>query len=289
MTQDLISVIVPIYNVEKYLRTCLNSLLEQTYENFEVLMINDGSTDGSAAICQEYAERDSRFVYFEKENGGLASARNFGIDYSKGMYISFIDSDDWVVETYLLDLYNAIVKSKSDISISHHIGYKDDTGDYYIYIYKYFEKEYDSSQFISELPTLELQSIVYHTSWGKLFRKNLFDNVRFAEGKLIEDTRIGFKLFLEATKIIYINKGLYVYRERECSIIKTISEKQLEDALDALVERICILTIRGLYSDSFKENLLWYLKNKKMQALESGLENSEIYRRYQEMIYLIES
>lgn len=159
----------------------------------------------------------------------------------------------------------------------------------YIYIYEYFEKEYDSSQFISELPTLELQSIVYHTSWGKLFRKNLFDNVRFAEGKLIEDTRIGFKLFLEATKIIYINKGLYVYREREGSIIKTISEKQLEDALDALVERICILTIRGLYSDSFKENLLWYLKNKKMQALESGLENSEIYRRYQEMIYLIES
>lgn len=286
---ELISVIVPIYNVEKYLRTCLNSLLEQTYENFEVLMINDGSTDGSAAICQEYAERDSRFVYFEKKNGGLASARNFGIDYCKGVYISFIDSDDWVVETYLLDLYNAIVKSKSDISISHHIGYKDDTGGYYIYIYEYFEKEYDSSQFISELPTLELQSIVYHTSWGKLFRKNLFDNVRFAEGKLIEDTRIGFKLFLEATKIIYINKGLYVYREREGSIIKTISEKQLEDALDALVERICILTIRGLYSDSFKENLLWYLKNKKMQALESGLENSEIYRRYQEMIYLIES
>ncbi len=94
---------------------------------------------------------------------------------------------------------------------------------------------------------------------------------------------------MEATKIIYINKGLYVYRERENSIIKTISEKQLEDALDALVERICILTIRGLYSDSFKENLLWYLKNKKMQALESGLENSEVYRRYQEMIYLIES
>ena len=107
---ELISVIVPIYNVEKYLRTCLNSLLEQTYENFEVLMINDGSTDSSATICQEYAERDSRFVYFEKENGGLASARNFGIDHSKGMYISFIDSDDWVVETYLLDLYNAIVK-----------------------------------------------------------------------------------------------------------------------------------------------------------------------------------
>ena len=289
MIPDLISVIVPIYNVEDYIRQCFDSLLNQTYQNFEVLMINDGSPDNSASICQEYAARDSRFRYFEKENGGLASARNFGIDYSKGMYISFIDSDDWVVETYLLDLYNAIVKSKSDISISHHIGYKDDTGDYYIYIYKYFEKEYDSSQFISELPTLELQSIVYHTSWGKLFRKNLFDNVRFAEGKLIEDTRIGFKLFLEATKIIYINKGLYVYRERECSIIKTISEKQLEDALDALVERICILTIRGLYSDSFKENLLWYLKNKKMQALESGLENSEIYRRYQEMIYLIES
>ena len=286
---ELISVIVPIYNVEKYLRTCLNSLLEQTYENFEVLMINNGSTDSSATICQEYAERDSRFVYFEKENGGLASARNFGIDHSKGMYISFIDSDDWVVETYLLDLYNAIVKSKSDISISHHIGYKDDTATYFIYVYEYFEKEYYSSQFISELPTLELQNIVYHTSWGKLFRKNLFDNIRFTSGKLIEDTRIGIKLFLEASKIIYINKGLYIYREREGSIIKTVSEKLLEDTLDALVERICIVTMRGLYSDSFKKNLLWYLKNKKMQALESGLQNSEIYRRYQEMIYLIES
>lgn len=136
---------------------------------------------------------------------------------------------------------------------------------------------------------MELQNIVYHTSWGKLFRKNLFDNIRFTSGKLIEDTRIGIKLFLEASKIIYINKGLYIYREREGSIIKTVSEKLLEDTLDALVERICIVTMRGLYSDSFKKNLLWYLKNKKMQALESGLQNSEIYRRYQEMIYLIES
>ena len=100
MEKELISIIVPIYNVEKYLRQCLESISEQTYKNFECLLINDGSPDNSAEICREYVEKDARFRYFEKENGGLASARNLGIKYSKGKYISFIDSDDWVEPDY---------------------------------------------------------------------------------------------------------------------------------------------------------------------------------------------
>lgn len=105
MIPDLISVIVPIYNVEDYIRQCFDSLLNQTYQNFEVLMINDGSPDNSASICQEYAARDSRFRYFEKENGGASSARNMGIEYSEGSYITFVDPDDWLDETYLEILY----------------------------------------------------------------------------------------------------------------------------------------------------------------------------------------
>ena len=102
--QELVSIIVPIYNVENYLRQCLDSILSQTYQNFECLLINDGSPDHSADICREYVEKDSRFRYFEKENGGVSSARNLGIERSKGQYITCIDSDDWVDSDYIRDL-----------------------------------------------------------------------------------------------------------------------------------------------------------------------------------------
>lgn len=118
MENELISVIVPIYNVENYLRMCLDSIQNQTYKNFECLLINDGSPDNSAEICREYVAKDSRFRYFEKENGGVSSARNLGIERSEGVYITFVDSDDWVEPDYLEVLYSIIVQEKADISVS---------------------------------------------------------------------------------------------------------------------------------------------------------------------------
>ena len=118
LEKELISIIVPIYNVEKYLRQCLDSILNQTYQNFECLLINDGSLDNSADICREYVSKDSRFKYFEKENGGVSSARNLGIECSRGEYITFIDSDDWVDYDYLEVLYNSLVDERADIAIS---------------------------------------------------------------------------------------------------------------------------------------------------------------------------
>ena len=110
MDQELISIIVPIFNTEKYLHQCLDSILSQSYGNFECLLINDGSTDASASICREYVAKDARFRYFEKENGGVSSARNLGIERSGGAYITFIDSDDWVEFDYLEVLYSAIIQ-----------------------------------------------------------------------------------------------------------------------------------------------------------------------------------
>lgn len=110
MDNELISVVVPIYNVEKYLRQCLDSIQNQTYQNFECLLINDGSPDNSADICREYVEKDSRFKYFEKENGGLSDARNYGIRQSKGSYLTFVDSDDWLENDALQQLYDALKK-----------------------------------------------------------------------------------------------------------------------------------------------------------------------------------
>ena len=105
MVQDLISIVVPIYNVENYLRMCLDSIQNQTYKNFECLLINDGSPDNSAEICREYVAKDSRFRYFEKENGGLSSARNYGIERAEGAFITFVDSDDWL-EANALEIFS---------------------------------------------------------------------------------------------------------------------------------------------------------------------------------------
>ena len=109
MENQLISVIVPVYNVEEYLKQCLDSILEQTFSNYEVILVNDGSTDSSGLICQEYAEKDARIRYFEKENGGLSDARNYGIEQAQGEYLTFVDSDDFLDASHLTILYNALV------------------------------------------------------------------------------------------------------------------------------------------------------------------------------------
>jgi len=289
MKEELISVVVPIYNVEKYLRLCLDSLLMQTYTNFEVLMINDGSPDDSANICKEYLAKDRRFQYFEKENSGPSDTRNYGIEHSKGEYITFVDSDDWLKETFLADLYEAITRTGADIALSTYIKYDDLQSVYNIPIIgEYYERIWMSDEFIRELPKLEMKDNSYSNPWAKLFKRELFRTIRFPKGKLIEDTRTNIKLFLESSRLVYINKCLYFYRIRGGSVIQTITEKLLEDVLDTLVERLCLVTIKGLYSDIYRDSLLESLKFRSYQAYTCGLEDTEIYRRYQEMIYLIE-
>lgn len=289
MKEELISVVVPIYNVGKYLRLCLDSLLMQTYTNFEVLMINDGSPDDSANICKEYLAKDRRFQYFEKENSGPSDTRNYGIEHSKGEYITFVDSDDWLKETFLADLYEAITRTGADIALSTYIKYDDLQSVYNIPIIgEYYERIWMSDEFIRELPKLEMKDNSYSNPWAKLFKRELFRTIRFPKGKLIEDTRTNIKLFLESSRLVYINKCLYFYRIRGGSVIQTITEKLLEDVLDTLVEQLCLVTIKGLYSDIYRDSLLESLKFRSYQAYTCGLEDTEIYRRYQEMIYLIE-
>lgn len=141
MNNELISIIVPIYNKEDYLPQCLDSIINQSYTNFEVLLVNDGSTDSSGIICQEYAERDSRFRYIEKENGGVSSARNLGLERSEGAYITFIDSDDWVEFNYLEVLYNALRENNADVAISSYKSYYLD-GKFYLRVYSSQEEEF---------------------------------------------------------------------------------------------------------------------------------------------------
>ncbi|PMC01165.1 MULTISPECIES: glycosyltransferase family 2 protein [Streptococcus] len=286
---ELISIIVPIYNVENYLRMCLDSIEHQTYSNIEVLLINDGSPDSSGEICQEYVARDSRFRYFEKENGGASDARNYGIERSNGKYLTFVDSDDWLSLTYVEDLYQAAIRNDSDTVISHYTIYNESDRNYYVHIWDdYYEKNYTSEELIMELPKLELNGYIYITSWGILFKKELFNNVKFPKGKVIEDSWTNYKLFFKSKKITYIHKEIYSHREGILSVGSSVNEKLLTDVLECLLERLAIYTIKGWnYSDE-KNNVLGCLRLRYQQAKENGLQDTEIFRRYTEILSLVD-
>ena len=286
---ELISIIVPIYNVEKYLRMCLDSIEHQTYSNIEVLLINDGSPDSSGEICQEYVARDSRFRYFEKANGGLSDARNYGIERSNGKYLTFVDSDDWLNLTYVEDLYWAAIRNDADTVVSHYTIYNESDRNYYVHIWDdYYEKTCTGEELVLELPSLELNGYVYITSWGILFKKELFNNIRFPKGKVIEDSRTNYKLFFRSNKVAYIHKEIYYHREGIESIGSGVNEKLLTDVLECLLERLAIYTIKGWnYSDE-KNNVLGCLRLRYQQAKENGLQDTEIFRRYTELLSLID-
>ena len=287
---DLISIIVPIYNVEKYLRMCLDSIENQTYSNIEVLLIDDGSTDDSCKICQEYVSRDSRFRYIKKENGGASDARNFGIARAKGEYLSFVDSDDWLSLTYVEDLYQTSIRTHSDTVVSHYTIYSEKDRHYHVHIWDdYYEKTYTGEELVLSLPSLELNGYVYITSWGILFKKELFNHIRFPKGKSIEDSWTNYKLFFQSNLVTYIHKEIYYHREGIESIGSSINEKLLTDVLECLLERLAIYTIKGWNYDDEKENVLGCLRWRYQQAKENGLQDTEIFRRYTEILHLIDN
>ena len=287
---ELVSLVVPIYNVESYLRMCLDSIEQQTYSNIEVLLINDGSPDSSGEICQEYVTRDSRFRYFEKENGGLSDARNYGIDCSKGKFLTFIDSDDWIEPTYVEDMYQAALNNNSEIVVSNYTRFDVEENHYLIHVGdNYYEETYEGKELINRLPLLERSDCSFVTSWGILFSRSLFDNIKFPKGKLTEDSRTNYKLFAKSSRSTYINKSLYIYRVgREGSTINTVTEKLLIDKLECVLERLAIYTIKGWNSFDEKENTLGYIRQGWESAKENGLQDTEIFRRYTELLSLID-
>lgn len=287
---ELISIVVPIYNVENYLRMCLDSIEHQTYSNIEVLLINDGSPDSSGEICQEYVARDSRFRYFEKENGGLSDARNYGIERSNGKYLTFIDSDDWVEPTYIDDMYQAALKNDSEIVVSNYTLFDVKENHYLIHVWDdYYEETYEGEELINKLPLLERRDYSFVTSWGILFKKELFNNIKFPKGKVIEDSRTNYKLFARSLRSTYINKALYNYRIGRESISSQVNEKLLIDVLECLLERLAVYTIKGWNISDEKENILKNLNGRYEQAKEAGLQDTEIFRRYTEILDLIDN
>lgn len=219
----LISVIVPIYKVEQYLPQCIDSIINQTYRNIEIILVDDGSPDHSGSICEEYAKRDSRLRVFHKKNGGLSDARNYGIKRAAGEYIGFVDSDDWLEPDMYELLVNLAEEERADII---------NCGYYFEYPQK--KLAVNSIDRIFDNPVDLCKALVYdEINTGvvfKLYHKSCFLDVAFPNGRVFEDTATMYKLFLNAKKAVSISKPLYHYRkEREGSITQTRSMDNLID------------------------------------------------------------
>lgn len=218
-----ISVIIPVYNVEKYLKRCLDSVVNQTYKNLEIILIDDGSTDKSGNICDEYAAKDKRIIVIHKENGGLSDARNKGLDICTGDYISFIDSDDWIENGF----YEYVVNNVKDNDLLI-FDYYITNGKFSKWIkYKNTEVELSKEKCLIELAKTKLQSY----ACNKIYKLYLFDNIIFPEGRNYEDQAIMHLIVDKSTNIRYYNKAFYNYFQNPKGITHTVNYKNYRDFL----------------------------------------------------------
>ena len=281
---EKITVIVPVYNVENYLNKCLDSLINQTYKNLEIIVINDGSTDNSGEICQEYAQKDNRIIYVEQENGGLSDARNAGLERMTGSYVTFVDSDDWVEPNYVEVLNNKLIGYQADIAIGNYYSYNEDEAMYYFHVNSesYYEKLYDNISIFENLyDAKQMKSFSLISACGKLYKAELFDYIRFDKGKLGEDGYINQKLYLLVQKVIYINQGLYAYRQRSGSITKTWTEKWMHALVDAMSERITLLANMGYPLEKHLAVYRQMLEVSLANGQASGLSDTATYKEFE--------
>lgn len=214
INEPLISVIIPVYNVEKYLERCLQSVLCQTYRKLEIILIDDGSTDGSSALLDAYAAKDSRIVVYHKANGGLSDARNYGIESANGEYLTFIDSDDDVTADYIEYLIKLLEDNKCAMSLcTHNVIFENG---------KVNGKGTGGQEVLKAERCLE--RMLYHdvvdtSAWGKLYNKKLFADIRFPKGKLFEDIGTTYKFFIASKKIACGYENKYNYYIRKNSIV----------------------------------------------------------------------
>ncbi len=230
-TSPIISVIVPMYNVENYIRKCLKSLQNQKFKDFEVLMINDGSPDKTVDIAREFAKKDKRFRLIHRDNGGLSAARNTGIKFSKGEYLSFVDGDDFVSPTYLLTMYNAIISTGADMAYCRY-RFNFPKNDINVTPPLRMRKQVASSQ--KAMKMLISDFVMHHYAWNKLYKKSLFtdNNIRYLD-MYFEDISTTPRLLYYANKIAITDDYSYYYVKRPGSIMATMNAKKINDYVGA--------------------------------------------------------
>ena len=239
----MISVIVPVYNVQTYLEKCLNSIINQSYKDLEIILVNDGSTDGCGDICNKYAILDKRIKVIHQKNAGLSDARNSGLKIATGEYIAFLDSDDWVDKELYETLYNEINRHDADIAICR-------------YKYSYNEQEelvklgnseiYSNLEILESMYTKDYGQII--VAWNKLYKREVFQNMYYPKGKIHEDEFLTPFILYKAKKIVFVEDELIYYRQTNNSIMNSKFSINRLDKLEALAYRMSFFKKEGLKS-----------------------------------------
>ncbi len=245
-----VSVIVPIYNVEKYLEKCINSLLSQTLEDIQIILVNDGSKDNSGTIAKKYAERNKdKVIYVEKENGGLSDARNYGLKYATGDFVAFLDSDDYIAKNAYEEMYNKAIEENAD----------------YVecdFIWEYPNKAKIDKQYKYQNKK-EMLSFVRVVAWNKLIKRSLIieHNLEFPKGLRYEDVEFTYKLIPYINKFAYVDKPFIHYVQREGSIANVQNERTAEifTVLDEVIEFYKKNNIYEEYKEELEYNYARYL------------------------------
>lgn len=258
---ELVSMIIPVYGVEAYLGECLETVLNQTYLNLEVILIDDESPDHCPEICDQYAKKDARIKVIHQKNGGAANARNHGLDMATGEYICFIDSDDKIEKTYVEKLLEAIKESQSDVAVcSFRQWYKDkmqnSTG--------FENKEYSGKDYIRKF----LSDWTCGLIWNKMFHKKTLEGVRFEEGHKIDDEFFTYQAILKAEKVKIFDEPLYWYRMRKSGVMLSgtqYQEQMLKDRLEYMTKRYKMVVekypdLKAEYLYNLADNLISYTR-----------------------------
>lgn len=269
---EKISVLVPAYNTEKYIKQCVQSICQQTYQNIEIIVINDGSTDKTGKILEEMKANESRLrIVHKKENGGYGAACNDAVSMATGDYISFVDSDDWIDANHLEDLYDSLKSTDSDISIANLSRYFDDNKSYSIHIsedafyqkvytpQEWFQFQYGHPNFISTLFTVP---------WGKLYKRDLFDLILYPD-KHAGDDYTTWKLYLLSDKIVYSHRASYIYRVHSASMTQ-VGDKKDVFSYEAIEERLSLLSVLGFDLKREIDAYKWRLAFNKQLYVEAG-------------------
>ncbi|WP_346867985.1 MULTISPECIES: glycosyltransferase family 2 protein [unclassified Clostridium] len=262
VNSPIISVIIPIYNVEEFLPKCIDSVLNQTLKNVEIILVDDGSTDNSSIICDEYALLDNRITVIHKKNEGLSASRNIGIDVAKGNYLAFVDSDDWIEESMFEIMYNTIVTNDADMVVCN---YYEDYG-MKSYIPKVAKAYYSEKKCFNNVQALEqLYKInwIFSLSWNKLYRKRLFGSFRYKEKVCFEDEFIIHNLLFKCNKVIYLPQYFYHYYQREGSILHSKFNVSRLDQIEAIRQQILfyrskkLIDLSHMAEKKYGDVLIW--------------------------------
>lgn len=237
-----VSIIVPVYNTKDFIYDCLDSLVNQTYKNIEIVIVDDGSNDGSDMVCQEYQEKYGNIVFVSKENGGLSSARNYGIKHSSGDYITFVDSDDYLNPDSIEILVDMMIKYNAEISIGLKVGHE---------------------LINEEIKVLDGKTMLMHLlnnstfeAWGKIFRRDLWINSAFPENRIHEDLYVMPDIFQRCNHCVMYQGAVYNYRVREDSIMGTLLKTQLKDLIECCLHNI--KTAKMIDKDFLQQYQKWY-------------------------------